>query len=234
MIQTAGQGTAEVILILLLLICGLYYTINAVLSLNSNKTASPMIIGVVSAVYLILAGGMFFVFAVSGNTGFMLLTLILLLSIVTFGLMVFYLVNNHEFINKGALAMFLVYLLAVLYMTVFSRTGADSTHDTSIRMEVLDWFYVWRRTGNTGAAGHFLLNVAMFVPLGLIFPFIDEEMLDRWTYALPVGLMLSVLIESVQMIVKMGQSDINDIIGNTLGVFIGMALYKIYAWFVYE
>ena len=234
MIQTAGHQTAVIVLTILLLIGGLYYLLSAVLSMNTNRAAAPMIIGVVSSVYLILAGGMFFVFASSGNLELMLLTLILLLAIITFGLMIWYLVRNHAYINKGALVLFLVYLLALMYMTLFSRLSAESTHDTGIRMNLFDWFSTWRRTGKTDLLKHFLLNVVMFIPLGLIFPFIDEEYLDSWAYAIPVGFMLSVFIEAVQMVLKMGQSDINDILGNALGAFIGMGLYKIYSHFVYE
>lgn len=67
------------------------------------------------------------------------------------------------------------------------------------------------------------LNIVMFIPMGLFLPL----MFDRYRTmkrVLFAGFVLSAMIECVQMF-GMGYSDINDLMTNTFGSFIGYKLY---------
>lgn len=69
---------------------------------------------------------------------------------------------------------------------------------------------------------HLLLNVALFVPLGAAMPFIYKK--TSLIKVLLTGLSLSFLIEFVQYFVGR-QSEIDDLICNTLGAAVGYLLY---------
>ena len=69
---------------------------------------------------------------------------------------------------------------------------------------------------------HLLLNVAVFVPLGMALPFIYKK--SSIIKVLLAGLLFSFLIEFVQHYVGR-QSEIDDLICNTLGAVAGYLLY---------
>ena len=73
---------------------------------------------------------------------------------------------------------------------------------------------------------HMLQNVALFVPVGLLFPLIHPAF-DHPGYAVMNGLMLSVWIETIQMITASGTCDVNDILTNTLGTAMGYGTFWI-------
>ena len=72
-----------------------------------------------------------------------------------------------------------------------------------------------------GAVVDAVLNVGVFVPLGLLL----AAAAIRFPVALLIGLLLSVTIELSQFVVQVGRtSDINDLITNTTGTVLGWAV----------
>lgn len=70
---------------------------------------------------------------------------------------------------------------------------------------------------------HFLLNVSLFLPFGLLFPFIYKKAtLAKVTL---IGLSLSLVVEIVQIFINGRNCDIDDLLCNTLGVVMGYLLY---------
>lgn len=74
--------------------------------------------------------------------------------------------------------------------------------------------------GNREILQHALLNTVMTVPLGILIPLIHHK-LNKLSYAFLSGMMVSVMIETAQLIFKLGECDVDDIIANTLGAVIG-------------
>lgn len=77
-----------------------------------------------------------------------------------------------------------------------------------------------------------VLNVALFVPLGLLLPLLVGVASMR--RAAVLGALVSLSIEAVQLIgavtVSPGRiADIDDLIGNTAGTMIGYAIYSLLA-----
>ena len=70
---------------------------------------------------------------------------------------------------------------------------------------------------------HFLLNVSLFLPFGLLFPFIYKKAtLAKVTL---IGLSLSLVVEIAQIFINGRDSDIDDLLGNVLGAVIGYLIY---------
>ena len=65
-------------------------------------------------------------------------------------------------------------------------------------------------------------NVLAFVPLGILICTIWQE--KSWRFKLGVIVVTSVMLEVLQYILGVGASDITDVITNTLGGMIGLAI----------
>ena len=71
-------------------------------------------------------------------------------------------------------------------------------------------------------------NVAMFVPLGVLLPWVFPW-LRRFSRCLLVSLGLLVLVEVTQLFTLLGSGDVDDLILNLLGVLLGYALFRLAA-----
>ena len=82
------------------------------------------------------------------------------------------------------------------------------------------------KTGNIKLVEHMGLNVVMFVPFGYLIPAMNPDKLRKCSFVFWGGLMCSTVIEGVQMVCSLGQSDIDDIIANTIGSVIGYVVIR--------
>jgi hypothetical protein len=74
---------------------------------------------------------------------------------------------------------------------------------------------------NTVDMRDFILNVLLFVPLGIVIAVLH----GRWSVALVAGFCVSFLVEFLQFVLASGRtSDINDLIANTSGTILGYTL----------
>jgi glycopeptide antibiotics resistance protein len=72
----------------------------------------------------------------------------------------------------------------------------------------------------------FYLNMVLFIPMGYLLPYVFRWFRARvntrpWLFCL----LVSLLAENLQLITRRGMYDLDDIISNTLGGFIGQLLY---------
>ncbi|MDE5978257.1 MAG: VanZ family protein [Turicibacter sp.] len=75
-------------------------------------------------------------------------------------------------------------------------------------------------SGSIGEWRNIILNICMFVPIGLLLPLLGKLFEKSWvTYTL--GFLFSLLIESVQFIFHRGIAEVDDLINNTVGCMIG-------------
>lgn len=68
-----------------------------------------------------------------------------------------------------------------------------------------------------------LLNIAMFVPLGVLLPLASPRF-RRWNLTLAAGLVVSLAIETLQFLTGRGQADVDDLFCNVLGAMLGFCL----------
>lgn len=68
-------------------------------------------------------------------------------------------------------------------------------------------------------------NLLFFIPFGVCLPILAPN----WTYKkiVSLGLLLSLLYETLQFILAIGISDVTDLLFNTLGVCCGILLYQL-------
>ena len=120
----------------------------------------------------------------------------------------------------GVLAV--IALGAILYATVLSRSGGSKEvylipFSTFERAKIQPEFY-----------RSMLMNVFLFVPLGLSLPFVYRGTTGkRILITVLTGLLLSVAIEAIQYFAHLGMTEADDVICNTLGTAIGSCAYLI-------
>lgn len=115
----------------------------------------------------------------------------------------------------------LVYLVVMASVTLLSRENGSSV----VILLQFDALKQYAKYGDHAALSHLLLNVIMFVPLGILlplaFPFSPTKLLD----VLSTGLLLTTFIEGGQLLWQLGQVDVEDLAANIAGAVIGYAFY---------
>lgn len=82
------------------------------------------------------------------------------------------------------------------------------------------WFE--RATWSTGSTYEFAANIVMFVPVGVLFAMLVGA--RRWLLALGAAALLTCAIEVAQIPIDDRISDPRDLLANTAGAVIGLAL----------
>ncbi len=137
------------------------------------------------------------------------------------------------------IALLVAYSISVLIITLGSRRADIVTHigyDPFIVYErtVRSITQGWKTGGLQEAMKHLGwqigqltslgLNVLLFVPFGYLLPSVTARM-NRWWKVLLLGFGFSLLIETVQLITKLGWFDASDLLHNSIGALIGYGIY---------
>lgn len=115
----------------------------------------------------------------------------------------------------------IVYVVVILKLAYFSRepgsrTGVDMT-----------LFETW---GTTAVAHAYVVeNILMFLPFGILFPF-TFRMMRSPIICVMTAFVCSVGIEAMQFITQRGHCQLDDVVMNTLGAYIGWGIYKGINW----
>ena len=206
----------QLILIGLFLLGGFAAVLTALLRRNRNPRAVPALVAVVAFLFLCLGS------VVMQNSGMVLFALLILTAVVMLCGMVWFLLGHVREMNKTILALLMTYLLVVLFVTLLSRQGQ---HNTSVIME-LELFRALKMQ-DTDVLRHLLQNAALFVPLGVLLPLLHRSLRSVW-WALLGGAALSTMIETTQLVLAVGQCDVNDILTNTLGAVLGYGVFWLF------
>lgn len=73
-----------------------------------------------------------------------------------------------------------------------------------------------------------VINLLLMVPVGYLLPLVAavrSKAVSGWQIIIS-GFMLSVLIEVIQLVTRLGMLDVDDVVFNTTGTAIGYALYR--------
>lgn len=111
--------------------------------------------------------------------------------------------------------------MAIFYMTIYTR-------ENGTKEAILSPFYTFREAKiQPELYRTMLMNVALFVPIGLSLPFALQKIKYPLIVTIVVAFLLSTCIEAVQYVYTLGQCEVDDVIMNTLGAVIGSLAYII-------
>lgn len=140
-------------------------------------------------------------------------TIIVALSLICVPILIL-LYGNKKGVYYGlALLLIEYYLLLLGSMVVFRRTLGEREY----HLEPF-WSYHTSNSGIVLLPEH-IMNVVIFMPIGLLLAILYRRLgLLKIT---AIGLLLSCTIELLQFIFKRGVCEIDDVMNNTLGCFLG-------------
>lgn len=131
---------------------------------------------------------------------------------------IMFIINKLCFHNLKKTMMYIVFMLYL--SAIFSATGLPQFNDLTFNFMIqpIPFSQITNDIENS------LLNIILFIPLGLILPFIFKGYTLKKTISF--GLLFSLSIEFLQ-IFTYRLTDINDLITNTLGALIGYLIFKV-------
>ena len=220
--RTGTIDSMQLLLIVILLLCGYFYLFQAVAKRASSRSSIPMLAVVLLVVYLLISLPLVLIIGQMGGMSFVFLALLILAAF--FGVFAFFafIIRRFRELNKTALVMFFLYLLMVSYVTVFSRKGHAQT-DILLSFDSIEEAI---NRHSLEPLQHLWLNILMFVPIGALFAAIHPR-LARLSVVFPLGMLLTTIIETTQLLMRNGQCDLEDLAANTLGACVGLALFKL-------
>ena len=128
---------------------------------------------------------------------------------------------------------FIAYLLLLGYAVFYSFgrvENADYRYNLTLFQEIGRYYYLGMRTGDWHL---FLLNVVgnvcVFIPFGMFLPKLFSKCKNP-LLTLLFSFELSLCVEIVQLVTKIGSFDVDDLLLNTLGGICGFAIYTVYQW----
>ena len=129
--------------------------------------------------------------------------------------------------------LFILYVLLLVYFLFFSEEyGRVTAEERVYRYNLVPFveirrFWIYRKQlGMFALITNLFGNVIGFLPFGFILPVILERMRSGWLIIL-AGFGLSVTVEVIQLITKVGCFDVDDMILNTAGAALGYLLFFI-------
>lgn len=119
----------------------------------------------------------------------------------------------------SAVLLLLEYLFLLLFLSVLSRnTQAERVYDF-----VPFWSYRALMSGKRGLLAPIIANVVAFVPVGFFLGCAFGRI--KWWRVLLIGGSFSILIETLQFVLKRGHTEVDDVVHNVAGCLVGYGVY---------
>ncbi len=144
------------------------------------------------------------------------LLIILLISFLTIFISFrFYKCNKVKRSQSISAVLLIVFLLLVFISTVFGRVPGKRNY-----MLIPLWSYGVIFRGNVGILKEVLLNFVLLMPVGVMLVFVVNRRLS-WKVGFIAGVLISSIIELLQLITCRGLFEFDDILHNSIGCMIG-------------
>lgn len=141
--------------------------------------------------------------------------------------------ETKTWIRRTGVVMFLLYLLALAYFLFFSENygrvviGEGEYHYNLVPFQEIRRFWIYREQVGTFAwMSNLTGNVVGFLPYGYILPIIFRNLRNVWSIVFS-GFLFSLMVETIQLITKVGCFDVDDLMLNTLGALLGYLAFAI-------
>lgn len=136
--------------------------------------------------------------------------------------------NRHKscFKKRVYVAILVAYIIFVFVATVFSRDVIGKHYWNQLIS--FDISSAWTRGpgvyGTIDTINELVLNILMFLPFGYMF---SEIFMRRKVFVFGGSLLITLSIETTQLITKRGFFELADILLNMIGVGIGYTVYRL-------
>ena len=139
--------------------------------------------------------------------------------------------KKRAWIKRLSWIIFIIYLVGMAYFLFFSeglhRGGAsDYRYNLTLFREIRRALYCLENGNVQYFFLNVVLNVAAFAPFGFFLPIISPKN-KKFLNIFLLSLELTLAIETLQLLFKVGIFDVDDIVMNTLGGVLGYGIYYI-------
>ena len=132
---------------------------------------------------------------------------------------------------------FIIYLLVLCYFLFFAEAFGRGISLEAHGYNTTPFFEIRRYIDNFDKLGMITVmnlggNVLAFMPFGFFRPIIGRRK-NAFFRTLIQGCLFSLMVEVIQLLTNVGSFDVDDIILNTFGVFLGyiiFILFKLIIW----
>lgn len=141
-------------------------------------------------------------------------------------------IRNTTRNQKLGWVLFVSYLALLVYFLIFAESlGRDpSQRDYAYNLELfkeIRRFYIYRKQLGMGA---FFLNVfgnvIAFMPCGFFLPIVSRRS-RKWYNTVLLSFLFSLSVETLQLILRVGSFDVDDLLLNTLGGSFGYIVNRL-------
>ena len=128
------------------------------------------------------------------------------------------------------IVLFFAYLVILIYLLFFAESfGRGISDDYRYNFvpftEIRRYLTYWETIGIFGVLLNLVGNVAASMPFGYFLSALTDNRLKAISVLL-FTMEFSILVEVIQLFTRLGSCDIDDVILNTLGGWIGCLIYK--------
>lgn len=129
--------------------------------------------------------------------------------------------------------LFMFYVAVLLYYMFFAEDFGRGEIQTEYHYnlvpfrEIRRFFVYWQSVGFLWAAANILGNVICFLPFGTFLPLVLYKVKWNWFKVVCCGFFISLMVESMQLIFKIGVFDVDDLLLNTAGALVGYWVYRL-------
>ena len=138
--------------------------------------------------------------------------------------------KNRKRMRALGKILFVLYIAFLLYFLIFSdwygRTGGmREYHYNLVLFKEIQRFWNYRETLGWVAYANLFGNVLIFIPFGFFMQMSSRYRNFFLTFVYSFG--LSLLVETIQLVTKVGSFDVDDIFLNTCGGILGYIAFVI-------
>ena len=150
----------------------------------------------------------------------------IIISVIAFALFCtvsIFLYKRHKFNKAQCFAAILLslYIVVLMYFTVVGRYSHEEYEYKINFFTSYRWFFQYN---GEQVLRQLLINLIMLMPVGFLLPVVINAK-HKHLITMALSLLLTVFIETMQLITKCGSFEIDDIINNFVGAVLGMLIY---------
>ncbi len=141
-------------------------------------------------------------------------------------------IRNTTKHQKMGWVLFLLYLALLVYFLFFAEsfgrtdsTRAGYSYNLIPLKEIMRFWTYREKLGFRAFMLNIIGNIVGFMPGGFFLPVVSRRS-KKWYNTVLIGFAFSFLVESIQLVFKVGSFDVDDMILNTLGAALGYVMYE--------
>ncbi len=138
-------------------------------------------------------------------------------------------------IQWGTVVFLVLYLVVLVYVCFLSETYGRAEMKTIYHYNLVPFreiirFFTYRELiGMKAFFENLFGNILVFVPFGFMMPILNKGCRKTGKIIL-LTFLLSLIVENIQLVIRVGSFDVDDLILNTLGGAIGIGIFHGINW----